>query len=463
MSGFIHTSAARLLVQTLVLPLTALTSAQCSSGAADVPATPASSVSARKQHISANPVLHWSAIASRLMIDPGPVIDSRAFAILHAAMHDAVNGVERRYQSYTTSLSISGASLDAAVATAAHDVLLELSPSQREKIEAEYVSTLAAIPEGRAKVDGVSLGRQSARANLERRDGDSVSVGPWPPQSGPITQPVYEPTGRPGDYAFTPPFDKPPMGPIALFPGWGKLTPFALDLARYRIAGPDSLTSDEYARDFNHLKAVGSLISRTRTADQTEAAKFWFEDFTVLNQIANTALEDSGLDAWETARTLALVHFAMADAGIACFRAKYRFRFWRPYTAIRRASEDDNPRTSPDTAWLPLLWTPPEAGQPTFLIPPIPEYPSAAATVASAAAEVLERTLGDRHHFEATSPFLPGVTRRFSSFTQAADEAGMSRVYGGIHFLRAVRDGAQLGRSVGRDVSRLLPPVSRRD
>ena len=183
----------------------------------------------------------------------------------------------------------------------------------------------------------------------------------------------------------------------------------------------------------------------------------------MLNQIANTALEDSGLDAWETARTLALVHFAMADAGIACFRAKYRFRFWRPYTAIRRASEDDNPRTSPDTAWLPLLWTPPEAGQPTFLIPPIPEYPSAAATVASAAAEVLERTLGDRHHFEATSPFLPGVTRRFSSFTQAADEAGMSRVYGGIHFLRAVRDGAQLGRSVGRDVSRLLPPVSRRD
>jgi hypothetical protein len=153
------------------------------------------------------------------------------------------------------------------------------------------------------------------------------------------------------------------------------------------------------------------------------------------------------------------VYFAITDARIACFEAKYRFRFWRPYTAIRRASEDGNPRTSPDTAWLPLLWTPPGAPTQKFLIPPIPEYPSAAATAASAAAEVLASILGDHQRFDATSPFLPGVVRRYSSFTQAAEEAGLSRVYGGVHFRRAVRDGARLGKSVGHDVSRLLPPV----
>jgi hypothetical protein len=267
------------------------------------------------------------------------------------------------------------------------------------------------------------------------------------------------PTGKPGDYAFTPPFDRPPLGPIALFPGLGSATGFAVDPTTYRLHGPDPLTSDEYARDLEYLESVGSLDSRTRTADQTEMAKFWFEDFPVLIQIANDVIERRRLDPWDAARTFALMHLAIVDAGIACFRAKCRFRFWRPYTAIRRASEDGNPATTPDTAWLPLLWTPPEAPQPTFLIPPIPDYPSAAATVASAAAEVLATLLGDEQRIEATSPFLPGATRRYSSFGQVAEEAGMSRVYGGIHFLRAVRDGWQLGRAVGRDVSRLLPPV----
>ena len=421
-------------------------------------AEPAASVQAA--HGTRNPVMHWSSVASELMV-AGPIIDSRAYAILHAAIHDAVNGVERRYEAYTAKLSSPGASLDAAVGTAARDVLVALSPSTREQTEAAYTSALAAIADGPAKTKGVDLGREAARVNLARRAADSVPAGSWPPMSGPITQPVYVPNGAPGDYAFTPPFDKPPLGPIALFPGWGRLEPFAVDLSRYRLRGPDALESREYARDLDHLKSVGSLNSLTRTSDQTEMAKFWFEDFPVLVQIANRVLEQKRVDVWDAARTLALVHLAMADAGIACFEAKYRFRFWRPFTAIRRASMDNNPRTAPDTTWLPLLWTPPEVFPPTFLIPPIPEYPSAAATTASAAAEVLARLLGDRQRFEATSSFLPGVTRRFSSFTQAAEEAGLSRIYGGIHFERAVTDGARLGRSVGRDVSRLLPPVRR--
>lgn len=128
--------------------------------------------------------------------------------------------------------------------------------------------------------------------------------------------------------------------------------------------------------------------------------------------------------------------------------AKYHFRFWRPYTAIRRAAEDGNPHTEPDHAWQPLLST-----------PPIPEYPAAAADLSAAAAEILIRNFGDHMRLKATSTTLPGVTRRFESLTQAAWEAGLPRVYGGIHFLRAVVDGYWHGKGIGRAVSRALPPA----
>ena len=276
-----------------------------------------------------------------------------------------------------------------------------------------------------------------------------------------MTEPVYAPTGKPGDYDFTPPFDRPPLGPIALFPGWGRLRPFAIDLAKHRFPGPASLRSRDYARDLDSVKSVGSLHSRTRTADQTKTAFFWFEEIPIWNRIADSAIRQNNVDPWRAARILALMHFAIADAGIACFEAKYHFRFWRPYTAIRGADEDGNRFTEADKDWLPLLWTAPKVIPPTFFIPPVPEYPSAAATISAAAAEVLIRNLGDHQRFEATSPSLPGVTRRFDSFTEAVKESGMSRVYGGIHFLHAVRDGYRQGRGVGRDVSQLLPRVDR--
>ncbi len=444
----------------LALPLTVL--AACESRPIEpspVQATPASpSLAADRQ---ANPVLQWNTIAAELMTDPGPVIDSRAFAILHAAIHDAVNGVERRYQPYTADLTSPGASVEAAVAAAAREVLIALSPSRRNQVEARYVAALAAIQDGAPKTKGVSLGRRAAKANLQRREGDRVPAGPWPPQTGPITRPVYVPTGEPGNYDFTPPFDRPPFGPIALFPGWGRMEPFVAGTAKQRLEGPDALASREYARDLNRLKLIGRRDSPTRTPEQTEIARFWFEEFPTWNQIANRVIRRRGLDPWEAARILALMHFAAADAGFACFEAKYRFRFWRPFTAIRRAAEDGNPRTIADARWLPLLWTPLDGRPQTFLIPPIPEYPSAAATIASAAAAVLSAHLGDHVTFEATSLTLPGVTRRFDSFRNAAEEAGMSRVYGGIHFDRAVRDGHRLGHAVGGEVARSLPPANR--
>lgn len=404
-----------------------------------------------------NPVIRWNRIANELFpVHVGPILDSRAMAILHAAIHDAVNGVERRYEPYAADLSFPGASVDAAVASAARDVMLALTPDQRQRIEQEYAAALAEVRDGPAKDQGVLLGQQAARANLDRRAGDGIVPSPWPPQQGPITEPVYVPTGEPGNYDFTPPFDAPPLGPIALFPGWGRITPFVIDLSRHRLKGPDPLRSKHYAKDLNFVKAYGRLHDSARTADQTDTAFFWFEAFAIWNDIAATVMQREHVDAWSAARVLALMNFALADAGIACVGAKYDFRFWRPYTAIRRAGEDGNGDTSADPEWLPLLWTPP--GEPLrFLIPPIPDYPSAAAMTSAAAAEVLTTHLGKSVPFAVRSATLPGVTRRFRSFAQAAREAGLSRVYGGIHFVHAVEDGWAAGKGVGREVGRKLP------
>jgi hypothetical protein len=409
--------------------------------------SPAISLDRSSQTQSASAVTGWNAIAIQVFsVDPGLILDSRAFAIMHAAIHDAVNGVEPRYQPYTANLYMPGASMDAAVAAASRDVLVALAPSQQTVIEIAYASALLGVPDGPAKDAGIALGQQSAAANLARRVGDGSEIA---------TAPVYVPTGRPGDYDFTPPFDQPPLGPVALFPGWGNVTPFGIDLDRHQPPGPDPLRSDRYASDFNFVKSIGRLNSATRTAEQTDIALFWFEFSPIgWNRIANTIVSQENVDVWKAARVMALVNFALADGYIAGFRAKYKFRFWRPITAIRKAAEDGNNRTRPDPEWLPLQ-------APAFFIPPVPDYPSTHSVLGAAAAETLIRNFGDRVRFEASSATLPGKPRRFDSLTQAARENGLSRVYGGIHFLHAVEDGLQLGKEIGRTVSRLLPPVDR--
>jgi PAP2 superfamily len=394
-----------------------------------------------------NAVTRWNAIAIQVLpVDPGLILDSRAFAIMHAAIHDAVNGVEKRYEPYAVALSSPNAAVDAAIAAAAHDVLVALSPSQRIVVEFAYAAALLAVPDGSAKQEGIALGQQSAEANLARRLGDGADTA---------TGPAYVPNGEPGDYDFTPPFDRPPFGPAALFPGWGKVTPFGIELAAHQLAGPDALSSEQYARDFNYVKSIGRLDSTERTSEQTDIALFWFE-FSPMgwNRIANTIVLQQKVDVWEAARIMALVNFALADGYIAGFQGKYKFRFWRPYTAIRKAAEDGNPHTKPDSEWLALQ-------APAFFIPPVPDYPSTHSVLGAAAAEVLIQNFGDHMRFDAISTTLPGKIRRFDSLTQAALENGMSRVYGGIHFLHAVEDGLKQGKGIGRAVSRLLPAVDR--
>ncbi|MPY87546.1 MAG: hypothetical protein GEU99_06470 [Luteitalea sp.] len=233
---------------------------------------------------SGNAVTHWNTIGARLMVDPGPVLGGRAFAIFHAAIHDAVNGVERRYEPYTADLSFPGASLDAAVATAARDVLVAFSPTRQAEIEAEYTAALSAIPDGPAEAEGVILGRLCAQANVDRRIDDGIAT---------VNEPAYVPTGEPGDYDFTPPFDAPPLGPTAFYPGFGRLTPFIIDVAKHRVHGPDRLSGFLYTFDFNLLKSIGSVDSSIRNADQTEIAYFWSEEAELIwNRIANAILRD---------------------------------------------------------------------------------------------------------------------------------------------------------------------------
>ena len=196
------------------------------------------------------------------------------------------------------------------------------------------------------------------------------------------------------------------------------------------------------------------MNSPWRTADQTEIARFWAEGSPAgWNRIANTAIRQRHLNPWKSARILALVNFAIADSFIASFNAKYEFRLWRPSTAIQRADEDGNPLTEQDADWQPLFSTPP------LVSPPIPEYPSNHAVVGAAVAEVLAHHFGDHTRFIATSTSLPGVTRTYRGFSDAADENGLSRAYAGIHFLRAITDGYAQGRGIGRKIEKLLPAV----
>ena len=206
-----------------------------------------------------------------------PLGQSRTFAILQAAVHDAVNAIDVRYLPYTAGLALApGASVDAAVAAASRAVMVALVPGQVSLIEDAYLNALATIDEGPPKAAGIAAGQASAAATLARRQNDGFTAA---------TQPIYLPNGPPGVYQFTAPFD------IANLPGWGRLTPFAIDVTDHQLAGPLRLSSGQYARDFAEVKSIGARTSTTRTADQSQIAQFWYEDSPLgWNRIAVTVM-----------------------------------------------------------------------------------------------------------------------------------------------------------------------------
>ena len=399
----------------------------------------------------ADEVLNWNVLTLNLVtaVSPSGMPQSRIAAMVQLAVHDALNAIDHRYTAYAYAQEEDPtASAAAAVATAAHDVLLNQVPSQAAAIATAWAASLGAIPEGTSKDSGIAIGHAAAAAMLQLRSSD-----------GSGTTSVYTPGTRPGFWRPTPnPTPSNPAGATgllpALFPGWGNVTPFVLrGGAQFRPDGPPALRSGRYARDFNEVKDVGEQFTPLRTSEQSTIARFWYEgSHRGWSRIARNLAIARSLDAWDTARLLALVHAATADGFIAGFNAKYHFNFWRPVTAIREAATDGNDHTVSDPDWNTYLNT-----------PAIPEYPSTHSVLGSAAAEVLARFFGtDEVSFTTTSgPPFAGITRSFTSFSQAAGENGDSRIFAGIHFRSGVRDGMWQGRKIGKFTFRhALEPVN---
>jgi len=391
-----------------------------------------------------NAVLEWNGIATKAFLPTqgsDPLNQSRIYAMLHAAIHDALNAIRQQYEFYTPGLPTSpNAAAEAAVAAAAHGVLMRLIPDQQALIHAAYLRALSAIPDGSAEQQGVLLGEMAATMILARRADDGAAEA--------FSRP-YVPSGQPGDYTFTPPFDAPPLGPLVFGTGWGDVTPFAVNPTGFHLPGPLQLRSAAYAHDLAYVKAIGGMDSTIRTAEQSEIARFWYEDSPIgWNRIANTVVAQEGASLWDSARILALMNFAMADGFIVGFASKFDARFWRPVTAIHDAAADGNRFTMPDENWSSYLTT-----------PPVPDYPSTHTVLGAAAARVLVEAFGDRVAFSTTSVTEPGVTRSFVSLSTAAMENGWSRIYAGIHFVRAVEHGYLLGTKIGQRTTHLLKPV----
>ncbi|MER6950701.1 phosphatase PAP2 family protein [Nonomuraea sp. NPDC000554] len=390
-----------------------------------------------------NVVIEWNRTLLTIVrsphAQPSTIHPTRNFAMMSAAVYDAVNAISHAHPLYGSSLVAPGdASRPAAAAAAAHDTLTALYPARKVSLDRQLSTDLAGIPDGRAKQEGIKVGAQAAHAIIALRAHDGADATP----------PHYTTTGKPGDYRPTPPGFKPPE-----FTHWGNVTPFVLRTGhQFRPAAPPALTSPAYSAAINEVKAVGAAHSTTRTAEQTTLAKLWSGPaqnywYDTAQQIA--LARHSDLD--QSADLFALLNLTLADATIGIYDAKYTYRFWRPITAIRLAA--DNPNVKRDPSWSPLVVTPPD-----------PSYPGMHSEISTAAATVLTRFYGDRNAFTLTSPAGGPQTYRkpYTSLSATATEAGLSRIWGGLHSRLDHQAGNELGTSIARYVlgqSKLAPAV----
>jgi hypothetical protein len=385
-------------------------------------------------------VLVWNEAALRAVRTertPPPQV-ARHLAMLHAAVYDAVNAVRPAHRFYRFPTPVAGpTSAETAASVAAHRVLVELYPRQVDAFDAALDACLAAVPDGPAKDAGVALGQSVAERVMAWRQDDG---------SG---RPVAHPQGVvPGAWRSTPPGFRPP-----LLPQWRSVMPFAMTgPGQFQPPPPPALASREYAAALLEVQALGGRDSQARTADQTVIAWFWDDGEGTgtppghWNRIARVVSRQRGLSLDDNARLFALLNVTLADAAILCWECKFRHSYWRPVTAVHEADRDGNPDTSPDPAWVSLLTT-----------PPFPSYTSGHSSFSGAAAALLADFFGtDAVPFCVGSEGLPGVVRSYPGFWAAAEEAGRSRIYGGIHYEFDNREGLASGRALGHFVARTL-------
>ena len=373
----------------------------------------------------ADVVTDWSLKASEIVSahQPGPP-GANILVLVQTAVFDAVNAITLKYPqaAIATLKPAPGASVDAAVAAANHVLLLKLAPSQQAAVEAAYQAAIGTVIDPAARADGIAIGEQAAAALVARRVGKAADMA------------YYRPVTRPGMYVPT------------VVPVGGDAVPvtlcWALDrVDQFRPGPPPALSSAVWARDYNEIKALGARTGSTRTAEQTEIARFWTTTGpAVYFPLARSVTGQPGREVTRNARFLAVFAQAGIDAIDAVFDAKYHYQFWRPFTAIRNGDQDGNDATERDPSWLPFIDTPMH-----------PEYPCAHCSAAGAYGAVLQAEIGNGPvpRLTSTSPTLPGATRSWNSVADFVQEVANARIYDGVHYRTSTEVGSKLGRQVG--------------
>jgi hypothetical protein len=373
----------------------------------------------------ADVVTEWDQVACKLVADAkvNTPIANRALALTQTAVYEAVNRITGKYPAGGAEEEKAGnASLEAAVAAANRAVLAATLPNQHAAIDAAYQKALAGVADEDARKAGIAVGeRAAARVLVRRRDdgGDGAES--------------YRPATSPGVYVPT---------TVPAVPQWPRRTPWMLSSpSQFRPGPPPKLSSEAWARDYAEIKAVGAKASTTRTAEQTEVAKFWEATLpSIYHGVVRTVADQPGRDVTRNARLLMAITQGMDDAIIAVMDAKYHYGFWRPVTAIRNGDQDGNDATARDATWTPFIETPMH-----------PEYPCAHCILAATVGTILrEESGGDpMPELSTKSYMLEGVTRRWKSTDDFIQEVSNARIYDGVHYRTSTEAGAAMGRQVG--------------
>ncbi|MBB5329009.1 vanadium-dependent haloperoxidase [Tunturiibacter gelidoferens] len=388
----------------------------------------------------ADAVLDWNVIAVNTAVTNGqnPFAQARYAAIVQLAVFESVNAITGDYHPYLgTIVAPRDASPEAAAIQAAYRVLRTYFTASASTLDTERANSLASIPDGQAKTDGIATGEAAALAMIALRANDGSS----PPQFKIPGPPV------PGEWQATP--SCPIMNGVAVGIAfqWQNITPFGIpSVSEYLLDPPPVLTSREYAKTYNEVMTVGSINSTERPQDRANVALFYAaaSPTQVFNQAVQQVAQERRHSLTENARALALINMAMNDSLVAAFFNKYHYNFWRPETAIHAGDTDDNPKTDPDPNWAPFVTT-----------PCFPSYPSNHGSAANSAAEILRRIYGEGGHFMTLSnPTVPDIVLQYTTFKQITDDISDARVYGGIHFRTDQVAGERLGNAIGRAVYR---------
>jgi hypothetical protein len=387
-------------------------------------------------------VLYWNNKAATVLGVPMRQPDrTRFFAIIEIAVHDALNNIKPKYETYVLNEPTPAASADAAVASAAYWAIKGLNLQASFAIDAWYDSSLAFIANNPAKEAGKTLGKHAADAILANRADDGYSQ---------VIATSAEPANgtTPGAYRQT------NAVPFRVIPNWGTvLKPYVVQSnVQFRPDGPYDVQSEKYTADYNEVKGKGAREGSTRTDEETELAVFWSENrISILwNDFAYRTITDKKMDAWQTARFFAVFHTAFGDGFNTVLESKYHFYYWRPESAIHEGDNDNNPGTAADAGWIPFVI---EAINPTppgnWVSPPVPEYPSSYAMAGGIAAEILRLTLGgDKISVDFTSSTLPGVTLHYNNLAKAARDNSIAKIYAGWYFRKAALDGEEMGKKI---------------